>query len=100
MKSKNKSFIIKLYTGILKEVKMVYQDIKKQKHTSLIIDVLKRDGKIRRGDLYQEVMKKQKEKYGKATTYQVISRDTDRLINQKIIKIVSGGKRSQILTLQ
>lgn len=78
----------------------MYPDIKKQKHTSLIIEVLKENPKIRRGDLYKEVMKKQKQKYGKTTTYQVISRDIERLLKKKIIKIISGGPRSQILSLR
>jgi hypothetical protein len=74
-------------------------ELKKQKNVSLIIDVLKDNSKIRRGDLYKEVMKKQKQKYGKITTYQVISRDIERLIDAKVIKVVSGGPRSQILSL-
>lgn len=77
----------------------MYEQITKQKNTSLILEVLKENQKIRRGDLYKEVMKKQKKKYGKSSTYQVISRDIDRLKNKKIIKVVSGGQRSQILTL-
>ena len=77
----------------------MYPDIKKQKHTSLIIEVLKENSKIRRGDLYKEVMKKQKQKYGKTTTYQVISRDIERLLKERIIKVISGGPRSQILSL-
>ena len=75
-------------------------DIKKQKHTSLIIAILKENSKIRRGDLYKEVMKKQKQKYGQTTTYQVISRDINRLLKNGIIKVVSGGSRSQILSLK
>ncbi|MCG2827077.1 MAG: hypothetical protein L6265_10860, partial [Thermoplasmatales archaeon] len=72
----------------------------KQKHTSLIIAILKENSKIRRGDLYKEVMKKQKQKYGQTTTYQVISRDINRLLKNGIIKVVSGGSRSQILSLK
>lgn len=75
-------------------------DITKQKHTSLIIEVLNNYKKIRRGDLYKEVMKKQKKKYGKETTYQVINRDVDRLLSNRIIKIVDGGQKSQILSLK
>lgn len=75
------------------------EQITKQKNTSLILEVLKENNKIRRGDLYKEVMKKQKKKYGKSSTYQVISRDIDRLKNRRIIKVVSGGQRSQILAL-
>jgi len=75
------------------------EQITKQKNASLILEVLKENNKIRRGDLYKEVMKKQKKKYGKSSTYQVISRDIDRLKNKKIIKVVSGGQRSQILAL-
>jgi len=78
----------------------MYPDIKKQKHTSLIIEALKENSKIRRGDLYKEVMKKQKQRYGKTTTYQVISRDIERLLKKKIIKVISGGPRSQILSLR
>lgn len=77
----------------------MYENIKKQKNTSLILEVLKENKKIRRGDLYKEVMKKQKHKFGKPSTYQAISRDIDRLKNRKIIKVISGGQRSQILTL-
>ena len=77
----------------------MYDQITKQKNILLIIEVLKENKKIRRGDLYKEVMKKQKKKYNKSSTYQVISRDVDRLKNKKIIKVVSGGQRSQILTL-
>ncbi len=73
--------------------------IKDQKHTSLILEVLKENKKIRRGDLYKEVMKKQKEKYRKSSTYQTISRDVDRLLRKKIIKVVEGGQRSQIISL-
>lgn len=75
------------------------EQITKQKNASLILEVLKENNKIRRGDLYKEVMKKQKKKYGKSSTYQVISRDIDRLKNKRIIKVVSGGQRSQILAL-
>lgn len=78
---------------------MSYQEIKKQKNASLILEVLKQNDKMRRGDVYQEVMKKQQRKYGEVTTYQVISRDIDRLLKNKIIKIISGGQRSQILAL-
>jgi hypothetical protein len=77
----------------------MYTRIEKQKNVVLILEVLKEDKKIRRGDLYKEVMKKQKQKYGKSSTYQVISRDIDRLKKKKIIKVISGGPRSQILTL-
>jgi len=77
----------------------IQSDLKKQKNISLIIDALKKNNKIRRGDLYQEVMKKQKNKYGKSSTYQVISRDVDRLKKNKIIKVLSGGPRSEILAL-
>ena len=69
------------------------------KNISLIIRIIKDKKSIRRSDLYQEVMKLQKSKFGKATTYQVISRDVSRLINKKIIKVTKGGQRSQILTL-
>jgi hypothetical protein len=77
----------------------MFQDIKKQKNVSLILEVLKENGKIRRGDLYKEVMKKQRHKFGKSSTYQVISRDIDRLKKGKIVKVVSGGSRSEILAL-
>ena len=77
----------------------MYAYLKKQKNISLILEVLKENQKIRRGDLYKEVMKKQEQKFGKSSTYQVISRDIDRLKNKKMIKVISGGQRSQILTL-
>lgn len=69
------------------------------KNVPLILEVLKENGKIRRGDLYKEVMKKQKKKFGKETSYQVVSRDIDILKKHKIIKILSGGSRSEILSL-
>lgn len=75
------------------------QEIKKQKNVALILEVLKENNKIRRGDLYKDVIKKQKKNFGKFTTYQVISRDIDRLKKKKIIKVISGGPRSEILSL-
>lgn len=69
------------------------------KNMPLILEVLRENKKIRRGDLYKEVMKKQKKKFGKETTYQVISRDIDNLKKQKVIRIISGGSRSEILSL-
>jgi len=78
----------------------MYSNIKEQKNIALVLEVLKENNKIRRGDIYKEVMKKQKKKYGKSSTYQVISRDIDRLKKRNIIKIISGGPRSQILTLK
>jgi len=75
------------------------EQIIKQKNTSLIIEVLKENKKIRRGDLYKEVMKKQKKKYGKSSTYQVVNRDVSRLLKKRIINVIEGGPRSQILTL-
>lgn len=74
-------------------------NLKNLKNVSLILEVLKENEKIRRGELYKEVMKKQKHKFGKSSTYQVISRDIDRLKKEKIIKVVSGGSRSEILKL-
>lgn len=75
-------------------------DVTNYKNILLILDVLEEREKIRRGELYREVMKKQKQKFGRATTYQVICRDVDRLINDNIIKIIEGGPRSQILALK
>ena len=74
-------------------------NFKKLKNVPLILEVLKENGKIRRGDLYKEVIKKQKRKFGKSTTYQVISRDIDHLKSAKVIKVISGGSRSEILSL-
>jgi len=74
-------------------------NLNKLKNVPLIIEVLKENKKIRRGDLYVEVMKKQRKKFGKATTYQVIGRDIDHLKNKKVIKVISGGIRSEILSL-
>lgn len=71
-----------------------------QKNTSLILEVLEENKKIRRSDLYKEVMKKQKKKYGKYTSYQVISRDVSRLIKNNKIRVIEGGIRSQILSLK
>ena len=75
------------------------QELSHLKNTPLIIEVLKENKKIRRGDLYREVMKKQKKKFGKETTYQVISRDIDNLKKRKAIRVISGGPRSEILSL-
>jgi hypothetical protein len=74
-------------------------DIKKQKNTKIIISVLKEEHKIKRGDLYRKVMEKQLQKYNKKTTYQTISRDVERLLKMNIIKVIDGGPRSQILSL-
>jgi len=75
------------------------QNLNQFKNVPLILEVLRENEKIRRGDLYKEVMKKQKKKFGKETTYQVISRDVDNLKKQKVVKIISGGPRSEILSL-
>lgn len=75
------------------------QNLNNLKNIPLILEVLRENKKIRRGDLYKEVMKKQKKKFGKGTTYQVISRDIDNLKKQKAIKVISGGSRSEILSL-
>jgi len=72
--------------------------IAKQKNASLILEVLKGKKRIRRSDLDKEVMKLQKKKYGKATSYQVISRNVSRLLNKRIIRVSEGGVRSQILS--
>ena len=69
------------------------------KHIPLILEVLKEKKRIRRSDLYREVMQKQKKRFGEITTYQVISREVDNLLKAKEIKIVDGGKRSQILSV-
>jgi len=74
--------------------------ITKQKNTSLILEVLKDKKNIRRGDLYKEVIKKQKAKHGASSSYQVISRDVERLLKKKIIHVIEGGPRSQILSLK
>ena len=78
----------------------MYKNISNQKNTSLIIEVLKEKEKIRRSDLYKEVMKKHKQKYGKSSTYQVVNRDVSRLLENKIIRVIEGGQRSQILSLK
>lgn len=83
---------------MLRGVKM-NQNLNQLKNVPLILEVLKENKKIRRGDLYKEVMKKQKKKFGKETTYQVISRDIDNLKKQKVVKVISGGARSEILSL-
>ena len=70
-----------------------------QKNTSLIIHVLKEIGQMRRADLYQAVMIKQKERFGKSTTYQVIGRDVNRLMQKRFIQVISGGRRSQVVEL-
>ena len=75
------------------------KELNKLKNIPLIIEVLKENKKIRRGDLYKEVMKKQKHKYGKSSKYQVVSRDIDNLKKQRLIKVISGGPRSEILSL-
>ncbi len=77
----------------------MHQHIKDQKNISLILEVLRENRKMRRGDVYKEVMKKQKQKFSKISTYQVISRDIDRLKKENIIKVISGGPRSEILAI-
>lgn len=74
--------------------------IAKQKNALLILEVFKVKRMIRRSDLYKEVMKLQKKKYGKSTSYQVISRDVSRLLRKRLIIVVEGGTRSQILSLK
>jgi hypothetical protein len=74
-------------------------NLKKQKNVTLIIKVLEKEKQIRRVDLYKKVMKEQEKMFGKKTTYQVISRDVGRLIDNGFIKIVDGGLRSQIVEL-
>ena len=87
-----------LFYGV---VYMVYlRPIEKQKNIKLILQVLKKEGKIRRGELYDEVGKLQKKEYGASTSYQVISRDVDRLKNNGVIKVISGGPRSEKLSLK
>jgi len=77
----------------------MYEPVAKQKNASLILRVLKDMKSVRRSDLYKEVMKLQKRRYGRPTSYQVISRDVSRLLRNKLIKVVDGGVRSQILSL-
>lgn len=74
-------------------------DLFKLKNIPLVIESVRKKGKIRRGDLYIEVKRMQKQKFGKSSSYQVISRDIDRLLKKKIIKVVGGGPRSSILSL-
>lgn len=75
------------------------KELNQLKNIPLIIEVLRENKKIRRGDLYKEVMKKQEKKFGKKTSYQVISRDIDILKRKEIIRVLSGGSRSEILSL-
>lgn len=94
----NRKLYNKATLKMLRGVKM-NQNLNQLKNVPLILEVLKENKKIRRGDLYKEVMKKQKKKFGKETSYQVISRDIDNLKKNKVVKVVSGGARSEILSL-
>ena len=94
----NRKLYNKATLKILRGVKM-NQNLKQLKNVPLILEVLKENKKIRRGDLYKEVIRKQKKKFGKETSYQVISRDIDNLKKKKVVKVVSGGARSEILSL-
>ena len=91
----------KLYNKALiyKFGEFMHLKINNMKNGSIIIDAINEHPEIRRGDLYKVVMEKQKQKFGTSTSYQSISRDVERLIKNKYIKIIGGGPRSQILSL-
>ena len=78
----------------------MYADIKKQVNAKRVLELLKKNGKMRRSDIYQEVLDIRKREDNKNITYQVICRDVQRLLDHNLIKIVSGGKRSQVLSLK
>ena len=78
----------------------MYLNIREQVNTKLVLELLKKNGKIRRSDVYREVINLRKRKDDKNITYQVICRDVQRLLDHNLIKIISGGKRSQVLSLK
>lgn len=77
-----------------------YKPINKQRNIELILNVLSEKGSLHIAELYREVMKKQKRKYGRQTSYQVIGRDVKRALGAKLIKVVGGGIRSRVLSLK
>lgn len=78
----------------------MYADIKKQVNAKRVLELLKRNGKMRRSDVYREVLNIRKREDNKNIKYQVICRDVQRLLDHNLIKVVSGGKRSQVLSLK
>jgi hypothetical protein len=78
----------------------MYPNLKEQINTKLILTILKQKGKIRRSDIYQEVLKIRLKRDNKNITYQVVCRDIQRLLDANMIKIIDGGKRSQVLSLK
>lgn len=73
--------------------------LEEQKHVKFIIEILGNNSKMRRNSLFASVQEKEQKIYDKKQSYQTINRDIQRLIDNGFILIVSGGPRSQILTL-
>lgn len=78
----------------------MYPDLKVQVNTKLVLEILKKNGTMRRSDVYKEVLAMRRKKDNKSITYQVVARDVQRLLDANIIKRIGGGKRSQILSLK
>lgn len=78
---------------------MVTKPLEEQKHIKYIIETLGHQSKIRRSKLFKLVQEREERLYNKKPHYQTINRDIRRLIDKGFITVVSGGPRSQILTL-
>lgn len=70
-----------------------------QTNTKLIIYLLRKEKKMRRSDIYKKVIQLRRKRDNKSISYQVVSRDVQRLLDAKLIKIIGGGKRSQIISI-
>ena len=76
-----------------------YFDIKNQRNTKIILDLLRKNKQMKRTEIYKEVMKIRLINDKKKINYQVVCRDVSRLLKANLIKVVSGGQRSQVLSL-
>lgn len=75
------------------------KNIKKQVNNEIIIELLQKNKQLSRSQIYKKVLEIREKRDGVKINYQVICRDITRLLKQNIIKVVSGGPRSQILSL-
>ena len=76
-----------------------YFDIKNQVNTKIILDLLRKNKQMKRTEIYKQVMKLRLDRDKKKINYQVVCRDVSRLLKAKLIRVVSGGQRSQVLSL-
>lgn len=75
------------------------KNIKKQVNNEIIIQLLQKNKYLSRSKIYKKVLQIREKKDGVKINYQVVCRDVSRLLKNEIIKVVSGGPRSQILSL-